>query len=83
MRTTSLLSAALLLGASSAFAIPAQPVSPPASSPALLIARRVAAMENNRDLPSRAVWLGKKAAQNTRLAYTAPASPKLRKKHLK
>jgi hypothetical protein len=42
-------------------------VSPPAEiqSRALQLARRVAAMENGHDLPSRAVWLGQRVAKNS------------------
>lgn len=40
-------------------------------SPAMRLAKRVAAMENQRDLPSRAVWLSHRVAKNSRdLAYT-------------
>ena len=38
-------------------------------SRALQQARRVASMENDHDLPSRAVWLGQKAARNSKLAF--------------
>ena len=37
-------------------------------SRALQQARRVASMENENDLPSRAVWLGQKAAHSSKLA---------------
>jgi hypothetical protein len=47
-------------------------------SPAMQIAKRVAIMENSRDLPSRAVWLSNRVAHNSReLAYVrAKASKK-------
>ena len=42
-------------------------VSPPSEiqSRALQQARRVAAMENDQDLPSRGFWLGQRAAKNS------------------
>jgi hypothetical protein len=42
-------------------------VTPPdeLQSRALQQARRVAAMENDRDLPSRGYWLGQRAAKNS------------------
>ncbi len=42
-------------------------VTPPSELPsrALQQARRVAAMENGQDLPSRAVWLGQRVARNS------------------
>ena len=52
----------LVVAAASARALPVQPEPVEQSSPGLQLARRVASMENNKDLPSRAVWLGKKAA---------------------
>jgi len=40
------------------------------SSLALLLAKRVAAMEKSRELPSRAVWLSNRVISNTRsMAY--------------
>jgi hypothetical protein len=54
------------------------PVEP--ASPALQLARRVASMENNKDLPSRAVWLSKQVAAKTRLAYQTQVKPKGSKK---
>jgi hypothetical protein len=36
----------------------------------MIMAKRVAAMENSRDLPSRAVWLSNRVIRNSRdLAY--------------
>jgi hypothetical protein len=58
-----------ILLSASAYAVPSQPAPFEESSPALQLARRVASMENNKDLPSRAVWLGKKAAKTSQLAY--------------
>jgi hypothetical protein len=81
MSSSSFLTITLFFSLSvSAYAIPEQPSLESVPSPALQIARRVASMENEKDLPSRAVWLGKKAAQNTRLAYEAQASRKTKKK---
>ena len=82
MKKISLFAFSLLVISSSAFAVPMQP-SPVEedNSPALQMARRVASMENDKDLPSRAVWLGKKAASNTRLAYQAKAACKHAKKN--
>jgi hypothetical protein len=81
MSSTLFLTITLFSLSASAFAIPQQPTPESVPSPALQIARRVAAMENDKDLPSRAVWLGKKVALNTRLAYEAQASRKTKKKH--
>ena len=81
MNSSSLLLIPLFLSLSaSAFAIPEQP-SRETPSPVLQIARRVASMENEKDLPSRAVWLGKKVALNTRMAFEAQATRKPKKKH--
>lgn len=54
---------ALFLTSSLAFAN----VTPPdeSLSRALQVARRVASMENDHDLPSRAVWLGQRVAKNS------------------
>lgn len=83
MNHTALLAIVLLAVSAPAFALPEQPspavVDP---SPVLQIAHRVASMENEKDLPSRAVWLGKKAALNTRLASSAKIERKTRKKHV-
>lgn len=51
----------------------------------VVMAKRVAAMENSRDLPSRAVWLSNRVIRNSRdLAYVAPkASAKKSSKRLK
>lgn len=64
-----------LVSTTVAHAYPNQPQSVEENSPALQLARRVAAMENSKDLPSRAVWLGKKAAQNSRLAKATKKKP--------
>lgn len=63
-----------------AHALPVQPAPFEESSPALQLARRVASMENSKDLPSRAVWLGKQAAHTTQLAYQPKAPRKAKKK---
>lgn len=49
------------------------------SSRVMQLAKRVAAMENSRDLPSRAVWLSNRVIKNSRdLAYvrSKPAKKK-------
>jgi len=83
MNHAALLAIALLAVSAPAFALPEHP-SPALSnpSPGLQIARRVASMENEKDLPSRAVWLGKKAALNSRLASSTQSGRKTRKKHV-
>ncbi|MGZ3651149.1 MAG: hypothetical protein ACXVB9_06235 [Bdellovibrionota bacterium] len=81
MKTFSLLAFGILLASSTAaFAVPVQPAPVEEVSPALQMARRVASMENGKDLPSRAVWLGKKAARNSRLAYGLKTETKHAKK---
>jgi hypothetical protein len=46
-------------------------------SPAMQLAKRVATMENSRDLPSRAVWLSNRVIQNSRgLAYVRTRASK-------
>jgi len=57
-----------LILSSTAIAYPEQPSPQAGPSPALQMARRVASMENERDLPSRAVWLGRKVAHSSRMA---------------
>ena len=64
----------------SAIAATNQPAPVEESSPALQLARRVAAMENSKDLPSRAVTLGQRAAKNSKLALRSPGTPKKKKK---
>jgi hypothetical protein len=64
----------------SAHAAPAQPDPVEESSPALQLARRVASMENSKDLPSRAFWLSRIAARNTRVAMQTHPAPKTKKK---
>ena len=45
------------------------------------MAKRIAAMENGRDLPSRAVWLSQRVVNNNRLlAYNAPKQAKPKKR---
>ena len=66
----------LLLGGST-FASEAAPD----TSRGLLLARRVARMENQKDLPSRAVWLSNRVVRNSRsLAFHQEAKPKASKK---
>jgi len=74
---TIILSATFLLS-SAAFAN----VSPPdeSLSRALQVARRVASMENEHDLPSRAVWLGQRVAKNS-IKLTSKTQPKQKKKY--
>jgi hypothetical protein len=51
------------------------------SSLAYLMAKRVAAKQNNQELPSRAVWLGSRVAINHRqLAALEPKSKKPQKR---
>jgi|GEM_PF-5456794 len=56
-------------------------VSPPTESlsRALQVARRVASMENDHDLPSRAVWLGQRVAKNS-IKLATKYQPKQKKK---
>ncbi len=49
-------------------------------SRALQQARRVATMENDQDLPSRAVWLGQRVAKNS-VKLAVKSQPKLKKKN--
>ena len=70
----------MLWTVSSSFALPVQPAPSEESSPALQLARRVALMENDKDLPSRAMWLGKKAALSSRLPVKPRAVRKAPKK---
>jgi hypothetical protein len=63
-----------LVTTQAAFANPVQ-VPVEETSPALQLARRVATMENSKDLPSRAVWLGRKVASNARIAYQVSPTP--------
>lgn len=74
MRST-ILTIALFIASSSAFAHGGQ-------DRVVIMAKRVAAMENSRDLPSRAVWLSNRVIRNNRdLAYISskPASKKASK----
>lgn len=50
-------------------------------SRALQQSRRVASMENDKDLPSRAVWLGHRVAKNSKIAFQEKSSRKQRKGH--
>ncbi|HEY8279730.1 MAG TPA: hypothetical protein VIH99_08910 [Bdellovibrionota bacterium] len=63
------------LAALAALASPVQPAEETFSR-ALQQAKRVAAMENDQDLPSRAVWLGQRAAKNSRLSFESKPRPK-------
>ena len=69
----------ILVASPLAHAVPEQPAPFEENSRALQLARRVATMENYKDLPSRAVWLGKKAAKSTRLAFKAKATKSKKK----
>lgn len=73
---------AALVASSVAHAIPEEPSTTELDSPALQLAHRVAAMENGKDLPSRAVWLSKKAASTTLLAYQSKPAKKTSKKKI-
>jgi hypothetical protein len=62
MRST-ILVITLLMASTSAFAHDGE-------DRVVIMAKRVAAMENSRDLPSRAVWLSNRVIRNSRdLAY--------------
>jgi hypothetical protein len=51
------------------------------TSRALLLARRVARMENQKDLPSRAVWLSNRVVRNSRsLAFHQEPKAKSKKR---
>lgn len=53
----------------------------PAHARAFVLAKRVAAMENSKDLPSRAVWLGNRVVSNSRsLAFVNAKTEKNPKK---
>lgn len=56
-------------------------VTPPQEtlSRALQQARRVASMENDHDIPSRAVWLGQRVAKNSQ-KLVLKEQPKLKKR---
>lgn len=58
-------------------------VTPPEEtlSRALQQARRVASMENEQDLPSRAVWLGQRVAKNS-IKLANKELPKAKKKRV-
>ena len=71
-----------LLSMGIAHAAPVQPEPMEEPSPALLLARRVASMENSKDLPSRAVWLSRIAAHSTRLAMQTKQIARKKKKPL-
>jgi hypothetical protein len=64
MKQAFLLTALLLGFGTSSFGNVAPPTQETLSR-ALQQARRVASMENDHDLPSRAVWLGQRAAKNS------------------
>lgn len=50
-------------------------------SRAMQLAKRVAAMENSKDLPSRAVWLSNRVVKNSRsLAYQVVKSKASKKR---
>lgn len=50
---------------------------------AVQIARRVAAMENSKDLPSRAVWLTSRVAKNSKALALQASKEQSRKKPAK